>query len=178
MIFLVGDMNSSMLERLGNDRDKLLKCFIYENSLLHSQDGTCTYIHSKDSSSSEIDYIFYSEDGANLVDKVDVLSDHMNVSDHLPVVAELKIKKSIVNVENRTIDIKPKWDKCDHRKYKDIISRDIGRFPDDVRTEFEFLCALGHMTSVLKRAVVGSVPGYRDKIKQNIEFGMIGLKVQ
>ena len=41
------------------------------------------------------------------MDKVDVLSDHMNVSDHLPVVAELKIKKSSVNVENRTIDIKP-----------------------------------------------------------------------
>ena len=27
------------------------------------------------------------------MDKVDVLSDHMNVSDHLPVSAELKIKK-------------------------------------------------------------------------------------
>ena len=26
VLFLVGDMNSSMLERLGNDRDKLLKC--------------------------------------------------------------------------------------------------------------------------------------------------------
>ena len=37
-----------------------------------------------------------------------MLSDHMNVWDHLPVVAELKIKKSSVNVENRTIDIKPK----------------------------------------------------------------------
>ena len=34
-----------------------------------------------------------------------------------------------------------------------------------MRTEFDFLCVLGHMTSVLKRAVVGSVPGYRDKIK-------------
>ena len=74
------------------------------------------------------------------MDKVDVLSGHMNVSDHLPVVAELKIKKS--SVENRAIDIKPKWDKCDHRKYKDIISRDISWFPNDVRTEFEFLCAL------------------------------------
>ena len=87
----------------------------------------------------------------------------MSVSDHLPVVAELKNKKSSVNVENRTIDIKPKWDKCDHRKYKDIISRNIGQFPDDGRTEFEFLCALGHMTSELKRVVVVSVPGYRDK---------------
>ena len=33
-----------------------------------------------------------------------------------------------------------------------------------MRTEFEFLWALEHMTSVLKRAVVGSVPGYKDKI--------------
>ena len=64
VLFLVGDINFSLIERLGNDRDKLLNCFIYENSLLHSQDGSCTYIHSKDSSSSEIDYIFYSEDGA------------------------------------------------------------------------------------------------------------------
>ena len=70
------------------------------------------------------------------MDKVDVLSDHMNVWDHLPVVAELKIKKSSVNVENRTIDIKPKWDKCDRGKYKDIISRNIGQSHDDVRTEF------------------------------------------
>ena len=28
------------------------------------------------------------------IHKVDVLADHMNVSDHLPVVAELKIKKT------------------------------------------------------------------------------------
>ena len=98
------------------------------------------------------------------MDKVDVSSDHMNVSDHLPVVAELKLKKSIVNVENRTIDIKPKWDMCDHRKDKDIITRNIGQFPDDVRSEFEFLCELGNMTSVLKRVVGGSVPGYKDKI--------------
>ena len=30
------------------------------------------------------------------MDKVDVLSDHMNVSDHLPVVAELKIKNPLL----------------------------------------------------------------------------------
>ena len=46
------------------------------------------------------------------------------------------------------------------RSYKDIVSKDIGR-----KTEFEFLCALVHMTSVLKRAVLGSVQGHRDRIK-------------
>ena len=107
-----------------------------------------------------------------------MLSDHLNVSDHLPVIAELKIEKPSVNVENRTIDIKPKLDKCDHRKDKHIVSRDIGWFPNDTNTEFEFLCALGHMTSVLKRAVVGSVAGHRDKIKSNIGFGIKRLKEQ
>ena len=104
VLFLVGDMNSSMMERLGNGRDKLLECFLSENPLLHSQDGTCTFIHSKDSSSSEIDCIFCSEDGANLVNKVDVLSDHLNVLDHLPVIAELKKEKPGDNVESRIID--------------------------------------------------------------------------
>ena len=42
VFFIVGDMNSSMIERFGNERDKLLERFISDNSLIHSQDGTCT----------------------------------------------------------------------------------------------------------------------------------------
>ena len=41
------------------------------------------------------------------IDKVDVLIDHLNVSDNLPFIAELNIKNPSVNVENEIIKIKP-----------------------------------------------------------------------
>ena len=45
LLFIVWDMNSSMMERFGNDRGKILERLISENSLINSQDGTCSYIH-------------------------------------------------------------------------------------------------------------------------------------
>ena len=71
-----------------------------------------TYVQSDAVCSSEIDYILFSKNGASGVSTVEVLSDYMNVSDHLPVLAKLGIEKAIVNEEHRTISIKPKWEKC------------------------------------------------------------------
>ena len=165
VVFVVGDMNSSLQERCGNERDTLLKKFVDGNSLSHGQSGVVTYIHSDGTCSSEIDYILYSEGGANLVSKVEVLQDHMNVSDHVPVTAMLRTEKVIGKEEDRMISIKPKWEKCNRFKYKEAISRNLGPFPEDLESEFDFLCAMGHLSSVLKRAAKESIPGHRDNIK-------------
>ena len=163
-MFFVGDMNASMMERCGNERDKLLEHFVYKNSLNHRQSGTFTYIHTDASCSSEIDYIFCSNNGVELISDVNVLSDDINTSDHLPVVANLNVEKSLRVEEQKLIDVKPKWDKCNRQRYKGSIDRNLGPFPDDIKTEFEFVCAIGHMTSVLKRATEASIPGHRNKI--------------
>ena len=165
VMYLVGDMNASMMERCGNERDKLLEHFVYENSLNHRQSGTFPYIHTDASCSSEIDYIFCSNNGVELISDVNVLSDDINTSDHLPVVTKLNVEKSLRVEEQKLIDVKPKWDKCNRQRYKGSIARNLGPFPDDIKTEFEFVCALGHMTSVLKRATEASISGHRNKIK-------------
>ena len=81
-----------------------------------------------------------------------MLSDHLNVSNHLPVVANLKVEKTTLIEECKLIDIKPKWDNCNSVKCKDTINRFIGPFPVIVETELDFLCAMQHMTSVLKKS--------------------------
>ena len=151
VVFLVGDMNSFVMTRCGNERDKLGN-ISFLNNLLHGQCGAVTYIHSDTSCSSEIDYIFYSKKGSKLLSGVNVLSDHLNVSDHLPVVANVKVEKTNLNEECKLFDIKPKWDKCKSVKYKGTINRFLGPFPGDEETGLDFLCAIGHMTSVLKKS--------------------------
>ena len=121
MVFVVGGMNSSMIDRRGNERDKLLEHFISENNLLHGQSGVNKYIHSDTSCSSAIDFIFYSKNGSKFFPGVNVLSDHLSVSDHLPVVANVKIEKTTLNEECKLIDIKQKWDNCNSVKYEDTI---------------------------------------------------------
>ena len=61
VVFVVGGMNSSMIDRRGNERDKLLEHFISENNLLHAHSGAIKYIHSDTPCSSAIDFIFYSK---------------------------------------------------------------------------------------------------------------------
>ena len=165
IMILLGDMNASMMDRCGNERDKLLEQFINENFLFHRQFGKNTYIHSDNLCSSEIDYIFCSNNGGNMMFEVNVLSDCLNTSDHLPVVAKLEVVKPLCVDQQKTIDIRPKWDKCNHQIYKGSINRLLGSFPEDIKSEFEFMCALGHMTSVLKKATAASIPGYRSKIR-------------
>ena len=40
VLFIAEDMNSPMMKRFGNDREKLLERVSCENSLMHSKDGT------------------------------------------------------------------------------------------------------------------------------------------
>ena len=76
-----------------------------------------------------------------------MLSDDINASDYLPVVAKLNVEKSLrIEEKRKLIDVKPKWDKCNRQRYKASIDRNLGPFPDGIKTEFEFVCALGHMT--------------------------------
>ena len=110
IMILLGDMNASMMDRCGNERDKLLEQFINENFLFHRQFGKNTYIHSDNLCSSEIDYIFCSNNGSNTMSEVNVLSDCLNTSDHLPVVAKLEVVKPLCVEEQKTIDIRPKWE--------------------------------------------------------------------
>ena len=108
-MFLVEDMNASMIDRCGNERDKLLEHFVSENSLNQRQPGIFTYIHSDTSCSSEIDYIFCSNNGVELLSDVNVLSHDIYVSDNLPVVAKLNVETSFRIEEQKLIEVKPKW---------------------------------------------------------------------
>ena len=91
-VFLVGDLSSSLKIRSGNDRDAILSKFVSENQLHQFQNGTSTYIHSDGINVSEIDYILCNDTGKRSVKNVKVERDcALNISDHLPVMAELNI---------------------------------------------------------------------------------------
>ena len=122
-MFLVEDMNASMIDHCGNERDTLLEHFVSENSLNHRQYGIFTYIHSDTSCSSEIDYIFCSNNGVELLSDVNVLSDDINVSDHLPVVVKLNVETSFRIEEQKLIEVKPKWNKCNRQRCKGSIDK-------------------------------------------------------
>ena len=74
-VFIVGDMNSSLTLRSCNERDKILSKSVSENGLHHFQNGEPTYIHSDNTSFSEIDYILCNAKGKELVMNVKVEKD-------------------------------------------------------------------------------------------------------
>ena len=39
------------------------------------------------------------------------------------------------------------------------------RFPEEIETEFDILCSIGHLSSVLKRAAERSIPNFKTECK-------------
>ena len=134
-VFLVGDLNSSLKIRSGNDRNAILFNFISENQLHQFQNGTSTYIYSDGINVSEIDYILCNDTGNRLVKNVKVERDcALNISDHLPVIAELNIFTLCdTSTEKKTIVLKPKWDKCDKKVYQMCIRNSLKYFPEEIQ---------------------------------------------
>ena len=129
-VFIVGDMNASLMSRKGNLQDSLLKEFVDRNALCWKQHGEETFFHPNKTDRAEIDYIFFSKNGENLVKSVAVeRCTSLNTSDHVPVHTHINIEtceksRAVATV----IQLKPKWDKCDKIMYKRSIRQNLLSF--------------------------------------------------
>ena len=87
------------------------------------------------------------------------------MSDHLPVIAELSIPTTKAPTKQVTLTLKPKWERCNKNAYLMCIRSSLKRFPEETETEFDFMCSIGHLSSVLKRAAERSIPNFKTECK-------------
>ena len=86
----------------------------------------------------------------------------LNMSDHLPVISELNIPTKKPPIKQLTLTLKPQWERCNKNAYQMCIRSSLKRFPEEIETEFDFfLCSIGHLSSVLKRAAERSIPNFK-----------------
>ena len=129
-VFNVGDMNASLITRGGNLQDALLKDFVDRNALCWRQQGEETFFHPNKADKSEIDNILFNREGDKLVQSV-AIEKHtsLNTSDHVPVKVQVCIETREKNrATATTIQVKPKWEKCDKVKYTRFISQNLLNF--------------------------------------------------
>ena len=112
-VFIVGDMKSSLTLRSSNEREIILSKFVSENGLHYFQNGEPKYMHSDNTSFSEIDYILCNAKGKELVMNVKVEKDcTLNMTDHLPIIAELNIPTTKAPTKQMPLTLKPKQERC------------------------------------------------------------------
>ena len=122
-VFILGDINASLVHRKGNIQDSLLVNFVETNSLFYQQDGIETFFHPNKTYKAEIDYVLYNKNGNDLIMEVSVAREvALNTSDHVPVLGVLKTRTKDVPRQNLQITCKPKWDKCDRSAYRRCFS--------------------------------------------------------
>ena len=76
----------------------------------------------------------------------------------------VQVSASRCEQTDQVVRVKPKWDKCDKYRYREIIAHSLKSAPSNIENELDFLFALGHMTSVLKTATSKSIPNHKSVI--------------
>ena len=140
------------------------------NALCCQQHREETFFHPNKTDRAEIDYIFFSKNGENLVKSVAVeRCTSLNTSDHVPVHTHINIEtceksRAVATV----IQLKPKWAKCDKIMYKRSIRQNLLSFDTFLpasTAETDILQPLAHLNAVLKQATKDSIPNYKSSMK-------------
>ena len=84
-----------------------------------------------------------------------------NTSDHVPVYIILKIKAVHKNLKHVSVKMKPRCEHCNKLAYKEYIAKHIPTFHLPT-SNFEFILSLGRFISLLKDAVIASIPNHRN----------------
>ena len=169
-VFILGDMNASLVPRRGNQQDVLLRDFVDSNSLCWRQKGEETFFHPNKEDRAEIDYVLFNIIGDSLVKSVSVERNiPLNTSDHVPVFAQLSVEVGRKErAETTTVQLKPKWDGCDKRIYKSSIRQNLKQFESftpSLTEEIDILQPLAHLNAVLKQATRDSIPNHKTSLK-------------
>ena len=71
-VFILRDVNASLVHRKGNLQDSLLVKFVETNSLFYQQDDIGTFFHPNKTDKAEIDYVLHNKNGNDLIMEVSV----------------------------------------------------------------------------------------------------------
>ena len=161
-IIVCGDFNGTLSDTRSNPHDMMLKAFINEHDLHKhpSHGGIQTFIgHS--GSTSQIDYVLTKCLG--LITQVSIKEkSSLNMSSHVPVLAQLNILKSTINMcvsKSKTKSFrKLNWEKVDIQHYQ----RELAKV---LQNKTESQEALPSLVSALQSASTKSVPNRLIKVK-------------
>ena len=161
-IIVCGDFNGTLSDTRSNPHDMMLKAFVKEHNLHKhpSHGGIQTFIgHSE--STSQIDYVLTKCQG--LITQVSIKEkSSLNMSSHVPVLAQLNILKSTINMcvsKSKTKSFrKLNWEKVDIQHYQ----RELVKL---LHNKTESQEALPLLISALQSASTKSVPNRLIKVK-------------
>ncbi|VDI05107.1 Hypothetical predicted protein [Mytilus galloprovincialis] len=128
-----------------------------------------TYTHTSGISSSAIDYILYQEKFKDFIiniEKPDIIS---NVSDHLPILLQLKYKFPCINSVSQTqvtTHHKVKWNNIDRDKYKILVEEGIALLKVDPMNPNELDQAFQTLNHTLTKATLAVAPKKKKKIRK------------
>ena len=123
-------MNASLSREPANSQDKKFRNFCKENVIIMPEvhEKGDTFQHHNGSSSAQLDYFLCGKETEHLILNIviDDRYDAINTSDHKPVTCTILTRdRQQIKSEDKPINSKPNWEKCDIQKYKEELSRNL-----------------------------------------------------
>ena len=159
---MCGDFNGTLSDTLSNWHDMMLKAFMEEQNLnKHPRHGDIQTLIGHSGSTSQIDYVLTKCHG--LITQVSIKEkSSLKKSSHVPVLAQLNILKSTINMcvlKSKTKSLhKVNWEKDDIQLYQ----RELAKL---LHNKTESQEALPLLVSALQSASTKSVPNRLIKVK-------------
>ncbi|CAG2242255.1 unnamed protein product [Mytilus edulis] len=169
-IIIGGDFNENIFKENNSNRKNYILDFMSDHNLSTTEVGI-TYTHTSGISSSAIDYILYQEKFKDFIiniEKPDIIS---NVSDHLPILLQLKYEFPCINSVSQTqvtTHHKVKWNNIDRDRYKILVEEGIALLkvdpmnPNELDQAFQ---TLNHTLTKFK-ATLAVAPKKKKKIRK------------
>ena len=156
-VIFMGDLNASLNHELPTSRDNHLIKFCSEHEINTDVKSEPTFYHVNGVSCSQIDYILLRDCDQWLLTSYDVISYTdlvTNTSDHIPVVASLKLDhthKSGKRNLSITYPTKVKWDKVNKDDYRNAVYDNI-KPTCDIPSDEVLHCSIQELIHSLKKA--------------------------
>ncbi|CAC5395787.1 unnamed protein product [Mytilus coruscus] len=167
-IIIGGDFNENIFNENNSNRKRYILDFMSDHNLSTTEVGI-TYTHTSGMSSSAIDYILFQEkfrDCIINIEKPDIIS---NVSDHLPILLQLKYELPCRNFETEiqsTINHKVKWNKIDKDKYKNLVEEGIALLKAKPMNPTDLDEAFQTLNHTITKATLAVAPKKKKKMKK------------
>ena len=167
-IIITGDMNASLSREPANSKDKKFRNFCKENAIIMPEvhEKGDTFQHHNGSSSAQLDYFLCGKETEHLILNIVIYDryDAINTSDHKPATCTILTRdRQQIKSEDKPINSKPNWEKCDIQKYKEELSRNLQTEQNNMQTEFSITQSIRKFYSSVKSAENNSIPKKRKR---------------
>ncbi|CAC5422703.1 unnamed protein product [Mytilus coruscus] len=182
-VFIVRDLNGTLMQSRNNNHDKLLKNFCSQPQLTYTVRNAHkpTFYRHNGNSTSQIDYILENFRGSNLLDSTIMDQNPLNSSAHVPVKAKtnliIKGKTKMISTTSKKKTIL-KWEETNIENYQQKVNQvrkktEMQNETDVERQAINIMDILQEATelSVVKKIVALKGPKWKasQKVKECIE---------